>query len=107
MRFLTTLTLCVFILGCRTRAVNTSYKVEFSPDLDRATVDAVVHLVLSTSEATQHPERFDRVRVVPASSTDEKPEIRVELVGYREGYVVHLTNSVTGWSIASVGRMIE
>ena len=107
MRLLTTLTLSVLILGCRRPAVHGPYKIEFSPDLDRATVDAVVHLALSTPEAVQHPERFDRVRVAPSSSTDQKRGIRVELVGYMDGYVVRLTNSAGGWSIASVGRMIE
>jgi hypothetical protein len=107
MRFVASFILCVLILGCRGPKAHASYKVESSPELDRATVETVVHLALSTSEAKQHPERFDRVRVVSASSTDQKQGIRVELVGYMDGYIVHLTNSVSGWSIASVGRVIE
>jgi hypothetical protein len=107
MKFLTTLTLCVFILGCRGGAAHVSYKIESSLELDRATVEAVVHLALSTPEATQHPERFDRVRVASASSIGHKKSIRVDLIGYMDGYVVSLTNSTSGWSVASVDRMIE
>jgi len=107
MRLLAILLLGFVLVGCRGHSNRASYKVEAAPQLDRATVEAVVRLAVSTAEATQHPERFDRVRVAPASSTDKKRGIRVELVGYMDGYVVQLTNSVTGWSIASVGRMIE
>jgi len=106
-KFLATPTLCVLILGCRGQAVPAPYKVEASPELDRATVEAVVHLALSTSEAAQHSKGFGKVRVAPASSTDQKQGIRVEVLGYMDGYVVYLTNSVGGWSIASVGRMLE
>lgn len=81
------------------------YDVRATPDLDRSVVDTVVQMALDEPMVKAHPERYSWISVGPVAG--KNGTIDVELHGYMDGYVVRLTNSATGWCVASTGRMTE
>lgn len=100
------LLLCTLVFGgCYAARVNSDhseprhYDIKVMPDLDRSLVDSVVRAALAEPVVKAHPERYSWISVRPVAE-DVKQKIVVELHGYMDGYVVRLTNSVSGWRVA-------
>ena len=83
------------------------YEVRASPAIKRSLVEPTLRAALADPELRAPPDRFPLVRVGPIRDSAPDTAVRVEFQGYMEGYVVTLTNSVSGWRVARLGRMIE
>lgn len=104
---------CVTVAGCHSagtspeRSKIAGYEVRASAGVRRSVVQPALRAAGAAPELRAPPERFPLVRIVGGPDEASDRVVRVEFQGYMEGYVVGLTNSVCGWRVKSISRMLE
>lgn len=104
---------CITIAGCRAASNSpvaseiAGYEVQMSPGVTRSIAEPALRAAVADSVVSAQVQRSGLVRVERVADKAPTRAVRLEFQNYMSGHVVELTNSMAGWRVASIGRMIE